>query len=164
MFKPYICVACERVILEKPSDFDSPDSEGVASLIGLFSKMIAIKADDQVIPANAVIPKEWAIFSAWDIESGDAGKKCNICTQIRYPDGSPFGETSKIPLKLEMHKRSQNVVKIVGFPVGQIGLYSVQTWIEENDVRVSEPVEFKIEFEIRKPSKPQVPSETTKAI
>jgi hypothetical protein len=152
MLKPYLCVACERVILEMPSNFDPPDSAGVASLIGLFSKMIAISIEDQVIPANAVIPKEWAIFSAWDIESDDAGKKYNICTQILYPDGSPFGETSKIPLKLEINKRSQNVVKISGFPVGQLGFYSVQTWIEEKGMRIYGPIEFKIEFEIRKQS------------
>lgn len=163
MLKPYICVACERVILERPSDFDSPDSEGVASLIGLFSKMIAITADDQVIPPNAVVPKDWAIFSAWDIESEDAGKKYNLCTQILYPDGTPFGETSKIPLKLQLNKRSQNVVKIVGFPVGQTGFYSIQTWIEENDARIYGPIEFKIEFEIRKQKQPQVPNETSKA-
>lgn len=162
MIKPYVCVACEKVIIETPGD--EPGSAGVASLIGLFSKMIAVSLDDSPqIPPNAVIPKEWAVFSAWDIEPEDVGKKFKICTQVYYPDGSPFGETFKLFLNTEPHKRSQNVVKIMGFPVGQIGFYSVQTWIEVNDVRIYGPIEFKLELEIRKQPQPQVPNETSKA-
>jgi hypothetical protein len=155
MLKPYICVACERVIIEQPVEGSPSGTSGVPSLIGLFNKMIAVASftsgsEIQEIPSNAVVPKEWAIFSAWDIESGDENRKFVVCTQIFFPDESPYGPTSRIPLKVVKGMRSQNVLRINGFPIGQAGFYIVRTWIEENDQQVFGPIEFKIELEIQK--------------
>jgi hypothetical protein len=107
-------------------------------------------SDSPRIPPNLVIPKEWAVFSAWDIEPGDEARKYMVCTQMLYPDHSPFGPTSRVPLKIEADKRSQNVIRVFGFPIGQAGFYTVQTWIEENDQKVLGPIEFKIELDIQK--------------
>jgi hypothetical protein len=155
MLKPYVCVACERVIIEQAVAGSPPGASGVPSLIGLFNKIIAVASfttgsEIQEIPSNAVAPREWAVFSAWDIEPGDEERKFMVCTQIFYPDDSPFGPTSKIPLKVDAGKRSQNVLRITGFPIGQVGFYKVRTWIEENDREVLGPIEFKIELEIQK--------------
>jgi hypothetical protein len=155
MLKPYICVACERVLIEQAVPGSSAGASGVPSLIGLFSKIIAVASfttgsEIQEIPHNAVVPKDWAIFSQWDIEPGDEKRQFVICTQIFYPDESPFGPTSKIPLKIEAKAKSQNVIRISGFPIGQAGFYKVRTWIEENDREVLSPIEFKIELEFQK--------------
>jgi hypothetical protein len=155
MLKPYICVACERVIIEQAIESSPPGSSGVPSLIGLFSKMIAFTSfaagsEIQRIPHDAVIPKEWAVFSQWDHEPGDENKKYVICTQLYYPDKSPFGPTNKVPLKIEAKARSQNVIRITGFPIGQAGFYKVRTWIEEEDQEVVGPIEFEIELVVQK--------------
>ena len=139
MLRPYVCVACEKVILSET---------GVASLISLFTKIIVMVAGDTEIPKNAVAPKEWAVFSAWDTDPGDELKEYTFCTQIIYPDQSQFGEVSKIGVKIELNKRSQVYVQAPGFPIGQVGQYTVRSWIEENQQRAFGPIEFKIELEV----------------
>ncbi len=144
MVKLRIFVACERVLIDQQQN-------GIASLIALFDKltMTLVKGAAE-IPANAVAPKEWAIFSKWDTEPEDAGKEFTICTQILYPDQSQFGELGKTPLKIEANKKGQAIVKILGFPLGQEGFYTVRTWLEENGSRIGDAAEFKLELEIVK--------------
>ncbi len=141
MLRPYVCVACEKVILAQP--------DSVPSLIALFSKIImTVPEEAPEIPKNAVAPKDWAIFSAWDPDPGDEEKDYLFCTQLLYPDQTQFGEISKIRIKVERNKRSQVSAQILGFPIGQPGFYTVRVWIEENDKRLFGPIEFKIELEI----------------
>jgi hypothetical protein len=160
MLKPYVCVACERVILEQAPEGSPPGTSGVPSLIGLFNRIIAIVPpvgqETLKIAPNAAVPKEWAVFSAWDVEPDDEERKYTVCTQIVYPDQTPFGAISKVPLKIEPRKRSQNILRVFGFPIGQAGFYKVQTWIEENEERVFGPIEFKIELEIQKQEQAQM--------
>ena len=150
MLKPYVCVACEKVITDQPVEGDPP-SQGVPSLIGLFNKIILqVSADLSEIPKNAVAPKEWAIYSAWDNEPGDEQKEYFLCIQILYPDQSPFGQVTRMLINVQPKRRSQMTARVQGFPLGQPGFYTVRTWLEENRQMVSTPIEFKIELEIRK--------------
>jgi hypothetical protein len=150
MLKPYVCVACEKVLFDQKVE-DRPDSGNTASLIGLFGKIVmSVSEGIADIPSNAVIPKEWAIYSAWEPESGDEHREYILCTQLFYPDKNPFGEVSKVAVKIEKNKRYQNIVRINGFPIGQIGSYVVRTWIEENNQTVCGPLEFKIDLEINR--------------
>jgi hypothetical protein len=141
MLKPYVCVACEKVILATP--------DNVPSLIGLFSKIVASIPVGSDVPANAVVPKEWAIYSAWDPEPGDEDREYNLCVQILYPDETQFGDIWKNKIKVETGKRSQVTAQILGFPIGQQGFYTIRVWLEQNGPKVSEPIVFKIELERR---------------
>lgn len=138
MLKPYVCVACEKVIL---------DQDGVASLIGLFSKILVAPIAGQEIPKNAVAPKQWAVFSAWDPDPGDENKEWFFCLQMFYPDQTQFGETTRVKINVELGKRSQVKADIAGFPVGQLGPHTVRCWIEEEGNTVVGPIEFKIDLE-----------------
>jgi hypothetical protein len=143
MLKPYVCVACEKVILAK---------DDIPTLVSLFSKVVVHAIPNAPeIPASAVIPTQWAVFSMWDVEPGDELKEYMICTQMLYPDKSTFGSVARIKLNVEAKKRSQSVMQFNGFPVGQIGLYTINTWIEENQQKVFGPIEFKIDLEIAQP-------------
>ncbi len=87
-------------------------------MIALFSKIVAtVPVGSPEIPANAVIPKEWAIFSSWDSEPSDA-KEYVLCTQILYPDKSQFGEIGRVPVLVQPSLRAQTVVVVKGFPIG----------------------------------------------
>ncbi len=141
MLKLYACVACEKVII---------DQDGVASLIGLFNRIILTPPKGQEIPKNAVAPKEWAVFSAWDPEPGDELKEYFFCIQMFYPDKTQFAETYKNKMNIQLNKRSQVKANMPGFPVGQVGFYTVRTWIEESNEMVAGPIEFKMEVEIPK--------------
>src|ERR1700733_13875919 len=123
MLKPYVCVACEKVIIDQPTGPHAPGAMGPPSLINLFSKMIVEVPSDAEIPGNAVGPREWAIFSMWDVEPGDENKNYILCTGILYPDGHQFGDVSRTPIPLVLGQRSQMVVRIMGFPLGQPGFH-----------------------------------------
>jgi hypothetical protein len=158
MLKPYVCVACEKVIIDQPVEGD-PSSQGVPSLINLFNRLILqVAADSPEIPKNAVAPKEWAIYSSWDNEPGDEQKEYFFCTQILYPDQTPFGQVSRISISVQPKYRSQVVARIQGFPLGQPGFYTVRAWLEENKLMVGSPIEFKLELEIKKHTQPLKPS------
>jgi hypothetical protein len=139
MLRTYVCVACEKVIIA---------ADGVASLVGLFNKMITAVAVETEIPKNAVVPKEWAVFSIFETEPGDELKEYTHFVQILYPDQTQFAEISKTKLNIELNKRAQANVLVPGFPIGQIGKYTVRVWVEENQQTVVGPIEFKIELEI----------------
>jgi hypothetical protein len=139
MLKPYVCVVCEKVIFSK---------EDVASLIGLFSKMILKVAKGTEIPNNALMPREWAVFSAWDPEPGDEKRLFVLCTRFVFPDLSQFGDVTKTPMVIESGKRFQVNTAFNGFPIGQAGPCRVVTWIEENEHVAVSPIELKIDLEI----------------
>src|SRR5215472_2286450 len=139
MLKPYVCVACEKVILTK---------DNVASLITLFNKIVLTVPAGVEIPKNAVSPYQWAVFSIWDTESGDELKPYVLCTQILYPDGTQFAEIVKQDLVIEPAKRAQMVAQFIGFPIGQVGDYTVLTWIELEGNKVFGPINFKLGVEV----------------
>ncbi len=138
MLKPYICAACEKVIV---------DQDGLASLIGLFNKIIFSPPPGEEVPANAVVSKEWTVFSSWDTEPGDERKEYVLCTQMLYPNGSQFADLNKTKINVELNKRSQMKIVWLGFPVGQLGAYTVRTWVEESGTMVVGPIEFELSVE-----------------
>lgn len=152
MLKPYVYVACEKVIIAQDS---------VASLIALFSKIILTIPAGTEVPRNAVAPKEWAVFSIWDPEPGDERRNYFLCTQVLYPDKTQFGEIAKSKFNIEPSKRAQMSMQIQGFPIGQTGEYKIRTWIEENDKRVSDPIQFGIEVILNFTSAPTGTSTVT---
>jgi hypothetical protein len=139
MLKTYVCAVCEKVILA---------ADNVASLISLFSKIIVTVPAEAEIPKNAVAPREWTVFCIFNTEPGDELKEYTHFVQIFYPDQSQFAETSKNKLKVELNKQAQAVVQIQGFPLGQVGKYTVRTWVEENQQQVVGPIDIQIELEI----------------
>lgn len=145
MLKPYLCVACEKVIIA---------NDTVPSLIAIFSKVIVVVPAGAEIPKNAVSPYRWVVFSIWDAEAGDEQKQYVLCTQIRYPDGTQFADVVRNNMPVERDKRCQMLVQFVGFPVGQVGQYTVLTWIEESERKVFDPIDLKLSVELV----PQEPS------
>jgi len=160
MLKPYICVTCERVIIEQviphAPNVTIPETHGPASLIGLFSKMYvtpitAPSGESPVVPPNAILPREWAIYTEWNTEPGDENRRYVLAVQIFYPDQTPFGETTRAPINVEPNRRSQSIVRINGFPVGQAGMYTARVWIEEDQKTVAEPINLSIELIFLRP-------------
>lgn len=139
MLKPYVCLACEKVIIAK---------DDVASLISLFSKIILHLPAGTEIPKNAVAPSQWAVFSIWDIEPGDENREYVLCTQMLYPDGTQFADIVKQNMPIQAGKRCQMIAQFVGFPIGQSGDYTVRTWIEEKEHKVFGPTDFKLGVEL----------------
>jgi hypothetical protein len=139
MLKANVCVICEKVIFSR---------EDIASLINLFGKVILTVTEPNTIPRDALFPREWALYSAWDPELGDEKREYVLCIQFLYPDGTQYGEISKARIPIEFNKRAQMNVQFGGFPVGKPGTCRVVTWVEENEKQVVEPITNKIEVEV----------------
>jgi hypothetical protein len=146
MLKPYVCVACEKVIQDQ-AQLPAPNQVGPPSLSNLFTKLLVEVPNGVEIPSNAVGPKEWAIFSMWDAEPGDENKSYILCTAVSYPDGSQFGPTSKTRIPITLGQRSQMVIRALGFPLGQQGVYTVHVWLELENERVGNEIYFGIEVQ-----------------
>jgi hypothetical protein len=133
-----VIAACEKVIVS--SDLD-------VSLITLFDKLTVEVAPGIELPASFVAAKEWALFSKWLPEPGDELKEYVHCFQMMYPDQSPFGNVVRQKLRIEPKRQLQNIMKMVGFPIGRRGMYTVRVWIEQDEKVVLEPIDLKIEVE-----------------
>jgi hypothetical protein len=151
MLRAYVCVACEKVISDKSE---------VPSLISLFSKLTVNVPEGIEIPRDAATPKEWAVFTIWETEPGDEQQEYFQCTQLLYPDQSQFGDTSRTKIPVELNKRGQVTIQIIGFPIGQAGEYTVRTWVERNGERVISPIEFGIGLTVVRGAglKPSIPA------
>lgn len=138
MLRQTVIAACEKVIVS--ADLD-------VSLITLFDKLTVEVAPGIEFPATFVAAKEWALFSKWLPEPGDELKEYVHCFQMMYPDQSPFGNVVRQKLRIESNKQTQNIMKMVGFPIGQRGTYTVRIWVEQDEKVVLEPIDLKLEVE-----------------
>lgn len=119
----YIFALCEKVITDK---------DGRTSLISLFNDISAqILPTAPDIPPNAIAAKEWWAYASWEIEPGDIGKEYRQLIQLFYPKGEPFSAPVEVKFSPESGKTHQQVtVNGMGFPIGQVGLYTMKMWLE----------------------------------
>lgn len=142
--------------MDQPAADGDPTLQPVASLISLFNKIVlTVPAEAPDFPKNTVAPKEWAIYSAWDTEPGDEQREYFLCIQMLYPDQTQFGDITRMRIIVTpIHRRSQMIARVLGFPIGQQGFYTVRTWLEEHEQIVGSPIEFKLELEVKRQTQP----------
>ena len=129
MPKLLVFTACEKIVID---DKNNP------SLIMLLNAVTVTPSAPTAkdIPKDAVGPKEWAIYASWEREEGDENKSYTQCLQILWPDGNEF---QRHALPFEFTKRNQqNRVQMMGFPIGQLGLLTVNLWLESEGAKVTE--------------------------
>lgn len=147
MPKLSIFTVCDKAIV---------DEFGTPSLISLFTTVTGnIPPEAGDIPRNAVAPKEWVIFTAWDWEPGDAGKEYSQFVEILYPDGTVFLEKKEMRFVLQPNKRHQIRMNLQGFPIGQQGTFTVRMSLKHGDSLIfqAQPITLTVEWNrIAKPS------------
>ncbi len=131
----YMFVACEKVII---------DDSGIPSLISLFG--IVTLAMQEEIPPNALAPKEWAIFAAWDPEPIDEEREYTQVVQLLFPDGTSFLDRLETKFVMKVGRRQQVKMPVMGFPVGQQGNVTVRMWLEHagNVVIEAHPIHLEV--------------------
>jgi len=134
----HIFSTCEKVII---------DQAGSPSLIALFNIVVASGEKGVAIPSNAVVPKEWCIFTAWDSESTDVGKEYSQFVEILWPDKSVFTEKREFKFVFQATKRQQVRIQLQAFPVGQQGKYTIRMWLEHKGSVVVEPRSIQLEVQ-----------------
>jgi hypothetical protein len=125
--------ACEKVIIDK---------NGSHSFINMM-----INAEIQIpptelkqLPANAVSPLLWFMFSLWAPSEEEVGKNLEQVIQIYWPNGDKFHEqrVEFIPDK----NYQQTSMGLNGFPIGQAGPLRLVTWVDDHGNRISDIVEY----------------------
>ncbi len=126
-------LACEKVI---------KDERGMISLITLLSGIATEHTGSEPMPANAITPAEWWLFTALSLDESDFNETFVQRIKIDWPSGDQFAEMTiaivfpkEIPPVLS-HTTTQ---QIRGFPIGQSGNVNVTTWIERDRKKVTAP-------------------------
>lgn len=124
--KLLIFTPCEKVL---------QDARSGHSLINVFNELKIQVPPNTELPSDAVIPKEWAIFTKWELDAEDEGKECASVLRILWPDGKVWAEQtlSAPPTKGVL----SFMVQLQGFPFGQNGKLRVVNSLRSGDFPIS---------------------------
>lgn len=147
-----------RILLAAPCNVALQDPEVGQSLIGVFHGMKIQISQDAEVPDNAMLPKEWAIFSKFGLDPDEEGKSYSLVTNIFWPDGKLL--VNHLLPAAEPTKDGMNfITRMQAIPVGQEGIVKVsQTVISEGEI-VCGPIELEIKVTIEKTLPPARKSE-----
>jgi len=130
-------------ILFAPCQLVIQDAELGHSLIAVFHEIKMQFPPGTEIPSNAVIPRDWAIFTKWEMSSDEEGKDYVSNTDIFWPDGSMFA-TFSLHAKPPVATGMAFIVRLQGFPMGQAGLIRITNRVMNGEVLVAGPIERSI--------------------
>ncbi|MFZ0707895.1 MAG: hypothetical protein WAM71_20015 [Candidatus Korobacteraceae bacterium] len=126
---PIFC-ACEKVV------FDKNETASLISVLQNVDVRVPVTP-----PEYATLPKEWFIFTRWDVSDSEPGKIFEQVWQVLWPDGEKFVE-HRAPLNATSEKRDDDVrqgyFQLASFPFGQQGKMRLLTWLDFDGQRVSE--------------------------
>ena len=137
-----IASPCQMVLTDKESGYGH-------SLIAVFHDFTIRIPESAEVPINALLPKEWAIFSKWRIEASEEGKVIKLLCEAFWPNGDVLFKTETIASEI-MHNQTAFVIRNLGFPMGQDGLVKVVLSIFVADELAHEPVEIEINVRVQK--------------
>ncbi len=122
-------LACERII-EDPS--------GGPSLISVFTKMSTFAKNGEDIPSNAVMPKDWAVYTVWSLDEHENRRPYTLRSRLYWPDGNLFADSSIPALPEKADHFLTFTGKANGFPIGQVGHLKIEVWVEKDGAEVSD--------------------------
>jgi len=136
--KLLILAPCDKVIIDKL---------GNPSLISIIQNLNVEVPADNPVPSNAVVPREWYIFSHWLVADEEIGREFVQRTVIVLPSGDVFGDPatgSSVPFKAKdiSANIAQVIVNLNGFPIGMAGPITVKVWIEEGGKSVTDVIAY----------------------
>jgi len=127
MPKLNIFALCEKVIMDEQKN---------PSLISLMENL-DVDPREGKIPKNAVIAKEWAIFTQWQLSDDEQEKPFHQVIHAFWPDGTEFNKTIH-SLPTQQAEVKQINMAVVGLPIGQEGKITVKLWLELESKPVTE--------------------------
>jgi hypothetical protein len=135
--KILLLAACDRVI---------QDPQFGNSLISVFHGIKFQVPTGAEMPNDAVIPKEWAIFSKWELLPEDEDKPYTSAIKILWPNGTEF-----IQYRLAAAQPTKTglafINRLNGFPVGQAGKIKILQSLECDGAVVYGPEELDIQVD-----------------
>ncbi len=130
-------------LVHTPCQLVLRDAEYGHSLVAVFHELRLQFPPETVIPPNAVIPREWSVFSKWELEEDEEGKDYTSATEIFWPDGTPFLKT-ELKASPPVSNGMAFIFRFGVFPMGQIGTIRISNTLSEGGRLVSGPIETAI--------------------
>jgi hypothetical protein len=119
------------------------------SLIAVFHDLSIRVPESAEVPTNALLPKEWAIFSKWRIDPTEGGKKIKLICEAFWPNGDPLFR-SELPAAQIIKNQTTFIIRNLGFPMGQNGIIRIVLSVFVEDELAHDPVELEINFRLEK--------------
>jgi hypothetical protein len=139
--KPLITVPCQIALNDPVSGH---------SLIGVFHEIkVQISGDLPELPLNAMLPKEWAVFSKFGLTPEEEGREYSLKTDIYWPDGSLLLR-NLLPAEKPTRNGMAFIVRLQAFPFGQPGMIRVVETLLSGDENVYGPIELEINVSVEK--------------
>lgn len=144
-----------KLLLVAPCNWVLSDPEVGHSLIGVFHDITVKLPPGTEIPDYALLPREWAIFSKWELAPEEQGRNFFLVTEVYWPDGTKLNEAKiKAPASIAGVPAISFIMRNQGFPFGQNGKLKIKLRVEEDDGAdvkiVHETVEIEISVQTRK--------------
>jgi hypothetical protein len=140
---------CEKVVV----DIETKNP----TVISVLTKFNIQILEGQVLPDDAVAPKEWAVFTMWRPSDEEVGQSFTQVMTISSPSGKPAPE--KLPINVTFEEKGANgivVARTNGLPIGKSGHVVIRVWLEQHGQRVTEDREarFEVAHIVTSPSVP----------
>jgi hypothetical protein len=119
------------------------------SLIGVFHEILIQISHDAEPPSNAMIPKEWAIFSKFSLDLEEEGKEYSLVTDIFWPDGSLL--LSQTLNAIQPTKNGMAfITRLQAFPMGQQGKVRIKETLTSEGRAIWGPMELEVVVRVDK--------------
>jgi hypothetical protein len=139
-----------KLLLASPCQIVIQDKEaGGHSLIGIFHHFKIRVPETADIPANALLPREWAIFSKWSFEPSETEKKIKLVAEAFWPNDEPLFRAELVAAEIS-DNQSAFIIRNGGFPMGQNGLIKIILSIFVDDELAHDPVVLSVRMELVK--------------
>jgi len=130
------------------------------SLIGVFHEIRFGIAASEDPPVNALIPREWAVFSKWELAPEEVvGDPVQVC-EVYWPDGSVLNRNSLASAK-PIQSTTAFMLRNHAFPIGQSGKLRIVLWIEDGGAIISAKEEVFVDVRVDKIVAPSAEPVTT---
>jgi hypothetical protein len=115
------------------------DPKAGGSLIGIFYELSLAFPGGEPPPKNAVIPRDWVLYSAWKLDESDtSGISYTLRTEVYWPDGQLFVSSGLPADPANIKDYAIFHLAIQGLPIGQEGDLRIVTWLEQDEKVVSQ--------------------------
>ncbi len=140
--KLLIASPCQMVITDKDAGYGH-------SLIAIFHHIKVRVPESAEIPSNALLPREWTIFSKWLLDPAETARKVKQVTEGFWPNGDPLFRQELLASQI-VDNQTAFIIRNMGFPMGQNGIIKIVLSIFVDDKLAHEPVELNVAMELIK--------------
>jgi hypothetical protein len=119
------------------------DAQTGHSLIAVFHDIKFQFSPGTEIPINAVISRDWTIFSKWEMGEDEEGKDYTSKTEVFLPDGSLF-TSNIVSAALPVANGMAFILRLQGFPIGQTGKLKIVNTLHNGEELIYGPIETSV--------------------